>query len=204
MTGLAAGRLVRVYNRPCLVLTDNGENIVGSGRSVEEFNITEGLKLNENLLVKYGGHPQAAGFTIAKNNFPEFKKNLIQLANEKLAEANLEPKLKIELAIDFAQINWELADILDKFKPFGEANPEPLFMSADILITAARKVGKDNNHWKLELVKKEKKLGAIAFGLGAKDLAIGQRVNIVYNLSINQWNGNREIQLIIRDLKINN
>lgn len=202
LTGLAAGRLVRVYNRPCIVATDNGDNIIGSGRSVEGFNITEGLKLNESLLVKFGGHPQAAGFTLAKDNFPKLKEALISLANDKLAEANLEPKLKIELVIDFTDINWELADILAKFEPFGEANAEPLFMSEDVLVTNARRVGKDNNHWKLELVKKDKKLGAIAFGQGNLQLDIGHRVDIVYNVNINQWNGNREIQLIIRDLKL--
>jgi len=76
-----------------------------------------------------------------------------------------------------------------------------LFMSKDITVTAARKVGNDNKHLKLELVKGNKTKGAIAFSLADREIQVGDRVDIVYNLNINQWNGNREIQLTIRDIK---
>jgi single-stranded-DNA-specific exonuclease len=119
-----------------------------------------------------------------------------------LNDENLQAVLQVELELDLMEVNWDLVDTLSKFEPFGQQNQEPLFVSYEVLVTGAKKVGKDQNHWKLELVKQNKKFQAIAFSFGAQELSLGQRIDIVYNLSINQWNGNREIQLIIRDLKI--
>jgi hypothetical protein len=103
-----------------------------------------------------------------------------------------------EKKIDLEQINWELADYLSKFEPYGQANPEPLFMSSDVLVSQCRKVGADAKHCKLELIQDDKKISAIAFGFGGHDLAVGHRIDIVYNININQWNGNREIQIKIK------
>jgi len=94
-----------------------------------------------------------------------------------------------------------MADLVEKFKPFGHSNEEPTFLSKDVIVTDARKVGNDGKHLKLELVKENKKLGAIAFGFGKQEVEIGNHLDLVYNVNINQWNGNREIQLIIRDIK---
>ena len=124
-----------------------------------------------------------------------------KLANDTLTDDNMQAPLDIELAIDWSEINWSLVDILNKFEPYGQSNPEPNFLSRGILITQAKRVGKDLKHWKLELVKQDKKFGAIAFGLGKMDLAIGQRIDLVYNLNINQWNGSRSIQLKIKDIQ---
>ncbi|MFA6466424.1 MAG: hypothetical protein WCV71_01025 [Patescibacteria group bacterium] len=82
-------------------------------------------------------------------------------------------------------------------------NPEPLFISSGLAITSIRQVGNDGKHLKLEVSKGNKKKGAIAFGLGNVKLELGDKIDIVYNLSINQWNGNREIQLMIKDIKKN-
>ena len=204
LTGLVASKLVREYHRPCLVMTDIDENnVVGSGRSVPAFNITAALTENKEILTRFGGHPQAAGWGLDKSNLEKFKTSMEGAANAELTDKDLELVLDIELAIDFSDINWSLVDMLDKFIPFGQNNPEPNFISRGILITQAKRVGKDEKHWKLELAKIDKKLGAIAFGLGKMDLAIGQRIDIVYNLSINQWNGTRSIQLKIKDIKQN-
>ena len=204
LTGLVASRLVRKHARPCIVMTDSEDgNIVGSGRSIPGFNIVEGLQDNANLLLRFGGHPQACGFSMSKKNKDKFITNMKKRAAKTLKGVDLKTKLQIEVVIDFKDISWEIVDLLDKFKPFGQANEEPLFMSPNLLVTAVRKVGNDNKHLKLELVKDNKKRGAIAFGMGDIDLEIGDKIDVAYNLSINQWNGNREIQLIIKDIKKN-
>jgi single-stranded-DNA-specific exonuclease len=204
LTGLVASRLVRKHARPCIVMTDSEDGgIVGSGRSIPGFNIVESLQANADLLLRFGGHPQACGFSMDKDNKDKFISNMKKRANKQLKGVELETKLAIEIVINFKDISWEIVDLLEKFKPFGQANEEPLFMSTDLLVTAARKVGNDSKHLKLELVKDNKKRGAIAFGLGGMDLEIGDKIDVVYNLSINQWNGNREIQLIIKDIKKN-
>jgi len=203
LTGLVAGRLSRDYSRPVFVMTKVDENIVGSGRSIPEFNIIEALQDNEELLIKYGGHPQACGFSMDPANREEFTQTMKSLATQKLKDIPFQSKLDIELTIDFEDISWDLVDLLEKFRPYGQLNPEPLFMSTGLTITSIRQVGNDGKHLKLEVSKANKKKGAIAFGLGNMKLELGDKIDIVYNLSINQWNGNREIQLIIKDIKNN-
>ncbi|MBT4349803.1 single-stranded-DNA-specific exonuclease RecJ [bacterium] len=201
LTGLVASKLSRQHNRPCLVLTKVEDNIVGSARSIKAFDVTAALVKNSDLLLRFGGHPQAAGFSLIEDNLEKFKLEMKKLANDTLTDDNMQAPLDIELAIDWSEINWSLVDILNKFEPYGQSNPEPNFLSRGILITQAKRVGKDLKHWKLELVKQDKKFGAIAFGLGKMDLAIGQRIDLVYNLNINQWNGSRSIQLKIKDIQ---
>lgn len=201
LISLAANKLLREYNRPCLVICGQGEKIVGSARSLEGFNITEALTKNKDLLLRFGGHPQAAGFTTTQANYETLIKNLKKLAEDQLSEALFQSKLEIEKKIDLEQINWELVDWLQKFEPHGQANPEPYFVSENVMISQARKVGSDGKHLKLELAQNNKKIGGIGFGLGNIDLAVGHNVDIVYNININEWNGNREIQLKIKDLR---
>jgi len=203
LTGLVAGRLSRDYSRPVFVMTKVDEVIVGSGRSIPEFNIIQALQANEKMLIKYGGHPQACGFSISADQREEFVKVIKLLAVQKLKNVQFQPSLDIELAINFEDISWELLDLLEKFHPYGQNNPEPLFMSTGLSVTSIRQVGGDGQHLKLEVAKGNKSRGAIAFGLGKISLELGDKIDIVYNLTINQWNGNREIQLIIKDIKNN-
>ncbi len=200
LISLAANKLLREYNRPCLVICGQGDKIVGSARSLEGFNITDALKKNTDLLVRFGGHPQAAGFTTTEKNYDILIKNLKELAVQGLNDELLQSKLEIEKKIDLDQINWELVDWLEKFAPYGQGNPEPYFMSENVFVSQARKVGSDAKHLKLELAQNKKKIGGIGFGLGNIDLAVGHNVDIVYNININEWNGNREIQLKIKDI----
>lgn len=201
LISLAANKLLREYNRPCLVICGEGGKIVGSARSLEGFNITEALTKNKDLLLRFGGHPQAAGFTTTQVNYETLIKNLKKLAEDQLSESLFQSKLEIEKKIDLEQINWELVDWLQKFEPHGQGNPEPYFVSENVMVSQARKVGSDGKHLKLELAQNNKKIGGIGFGLGNIDLAVGHNVDIVYNININEWNGNREIQLKIKDLR---
>jgi len=203
LTGLVSGRLSREYSRPVFVMTEVDGVIVGSGRSIPEFNIIEALQDNEDLLIKYGGHPQACGFSMEISKKDIFVERLKALATEKLKNVEFKAKLDIELSINFEDISWELVDLLERFHPYGQMNPEPLFMSTGLSVTSLRQVGNDGKHLKLEVSKGNKKKSAIAFGLGNIKLELGDKIDIVYNSSINQWNGNREIQLIIKDIKNN-
>ena len=205
LTGLVASKLLRKYNRPCLVITKNEENnhLVGSGRSIDQFNITKALTKIEKLLLRYGGHPQACGFSFTEDKLEEFSASIKKIAEEELKGKEFKPTLDIEIEIDFNDISWELVDLVDKFKPFGKDNEEPLFLSKNLILTNTKKVGKDEKHWKLEFMKDNKKIRGIGFGLTDIDLTVGNNVDIVYNLSINEWNGNRQIQLMIKDIKVN-
>lgn len=201
LTGLVASRLVREYDRPCLVLTDNNGNIVGSGRSIGQFDITQALEENKELLLRFGGHPQACGFLMVKSNLDTFVTKMKTIAQEKLKDIKFEAVLNIEMEVDFTTISWEMVDLLDKFKPFGKDNEEPLFLSQEITISGLRKVGQDAKHLKLELSQGGKKLDAIGFNLSAQEIQLNDKVDLVYNLGINEWNNNRNIQLNIKDIK---
>ncbi|PWB38965.1 MAG: single-stranded-DNA-specific exonuclease RecJ [Parcubacteria group bacterium] len=200
LTGLVASRLMKIYNRPCLILTDNNGNIVASGRSLKGFNVTKVLQESKDLLIKFGGHPQACGFSVTKENMPIIINKLKEAARAYLNQDDLRPTMDADLEIDFSSISWELVDALEQFKPFGMANEEPVFVSRGLKVAGARKVGSDGKHWKLDLNKDSKTFGAIAFNLAGTDLKLDDIIDIAYNLSINEWNGNREIQIKIKDI----
>lgn len=202
LSGLIASRLMKIYSRPCLMLTDNSGNVVASGRSLKGFNITKVLQDNKELLLKFGGHPQACGFSVTKVNMPIIIQKLKEAARQYLKSDDLRPTLDIDLELDFSKISWQLVDDLEQFKPFGMANEEPIFVSRGLTVAGARKVGATEKHWKLDLAKDNKTIGAIGFNLTATELKLGDKIDIAYNLSINEWNGNREIQVKIRDINL--
>lgn len=210
VVGLVAGRLSDKYHRPVLAFSHNKEKFVASGRSIEEFDITAALKACHDLLARYGGHPQACGLTIiGEDNFNQFKEKFSALADEKLKGIELTAVLEIDAEIKLAQINWELLDELLKFEPFGEDNPKPLFAALALKIEQAQTVGADAKHLKVLVsqdddLKNIHKLIGFSFGDWCAKLKAGDKIDIVFELGVNEWNGNRELQLKIADLKLSN
>lgn len=206
--GLVAGRLCDRRHKPVLSFTHEDGKYVASGRSIEEFDITAALKECDELLVRYGGHPQACGLTIAgEENFEKFKEKFLGLAAEKLTGVELVPSIEIETEIKISEITWELINELEKFEPFGEANPKPLFCARNLSIEQIQTVGADGKHLKV-LVSQDNdlnnlhKLIGFSFGEWCAKLKVGDKIDIVFELGINEWNGNREFQLKIVDLKL--
>jgi len=203
--GLAAGKLCSENYRPVFVVSQRGEKYSASGRSIPEFNITDALKHAKKYMHRFGGHPQACGFSIiGKDNFDKAVKAMTEFAEKQLAGVDLAPSMKIDTEIGMDQINWQLIEDLEKFRPFGERNEQPLFVTRQAQVIAAETVGKDGQHLRLTLnpQKGGKMWKAIAFRLGdwAERLELGDPVDIVYELGINEWNGNREIQLKVKDI----
>lgn len=201
LLGLVASRLMKLYNRPCIVMTENNGNVMGSGRSLKQFNITQVLKDNKELLVRFGGHPQACGFSIKAENLETLKAKLKTAAEANLNSEVLQPIISVDAEITFSSINWQFVDTLLQFQPYGMANEEPILVSRNVRVVLARKVGSEDKHLKLELEQNGKNISAIAFGLAGEEIQNGDQLDIAYNLSINQWNGNREIQIKVKDLK---
>ena len=210
VVGLVAGKLSDRYHRPALVFARNEENgsvkYSGSGRSIEEFDITAGLKECHEFLARYGGHPQACGLTIlGEDNYLKFKDKMSLLAAEKLTGVVLIPAINIEAEIRLSDINWQLLDELDKFEPFGEANERPLFSAKKLIIEQAQTVGADGKHLKVQVSQEGSpnihKLIGFSFGDWCAKLSAGEEIDIIFELGVNEWNGNREIQLKIVDLR---
>jgi len=209
--GLVAGRLKDLFYKPVIVMSNTGNEIVGSGRSITEFNIIENLQKNEELFIKFGGHPQACGFSIKPEKLEEFKEKLLKTAHKNLQGIELIPQIKIDAVVNLEEVDWKLYDLLDKFKPFGMANEEPKYVAYGLTVVEINPVGQDGKHLKL-MVKHNSHVvrKTIAFGFGdiekhpddwKNTLVPGSKIDLAFSIGVNEWNGNRELELKIEDIK---
>ncbi len=201
LTGLVAGKLVRQFNRPCFVMGHDGDKVVGSGRSIPGIDLYQSIKQAEKILLAFGGHNQACGFRLPLEQLPTFQQIVSDYIGTNLATLDTEQKLSIDTTMLFPDISWELLDFLALFPPFGIGNDQPLFETDDVIVISAQPVGKDLNHWKLVLEHQGRQLPAIGFDQMHVALKPGDHIDIVYAAAINEWNGNRAIQLQLKDVK---
>ncbi|MBU1164737.1 single-stranded-DNA-specific exonuclease RecJ [Patescibacteria group bacterium] len=206
LVGLVAGRLSDQYNRPVLIIADHTDEFVGSGRSIEQFNIIEALDQCKKYLERYGGHKQACGFTIAnKKNLDEFIKEITKLATKQLTKKDLQPVLSIDMEVDLEDISWDLYNELAKFEPFGEGNPKPIFLARKVNIVDVGTVGKNGNHLKAMVSHNSNNLRktiGFSFGDWCDKLKAGDKIDMVFEVDKNVWNHSQELQLKIIDLKL--
>ena len=204
IVGLVAGRLVRKYCRPVYAVTKVGNKYTGSGRGFIDFDVTEALHNVSNSLIKFGGHIGACGFSLEPVNFDKFKKDLQSYSKSKLEKEDLQSSIDVEVEIGLTDFTWQLFESIEHFEPFGEGNAEPTFLIKDLSVIDWKTVGNDNKHLRLTFEKNGMKRKAIAFGLGewAKDLKLDSHVDVVCKIGVNEWNGNRELQMSVQDMKI--
>ncbi|HSX48398.1 MAG TPA: single-stranded-DNA-specific exonuclease RecJ [Candidatus Nanoarchaeia archaeon] len=204
IVGIVAGRLADKFHKPTLVMQILGDTTKGSARSTGRFNIVDGLRAADKHLIKYGGHFFAAGCTLKTKDIDKLRQILNkQAAKEGLgveeADERKEPDARLT---DFSKLDWELYKALEAFEPHGHGNPRPI-LSTDAKVAALRKVGVDQTHLKLTLADSQGNLfEGIGFGLVEKhsNLKPGQSVQVHYNLSKNEYNGNSNLQLLVTDL----
>lgn len=204
VVGLVAGKLVEDLGRPVLLIERGAEHSRGSARSIPGFNIVEALRSCDDLFVRYGGHAAAAGFTIATSRIDELERRLGQLADEQLADDMLQPRLMVDAAVELGSLSWELLGELQRLEPFGQANPQPVLMSGAVQVVDARPRGADGQHLRLLLRKNGGPTQeAIAFRLGhlADALKRHSLIDIAYTLEVNEWNGDRKLQVNVKDLR---
>lgn len=200
--GLVAGKLCDKYYRPALVITKGKEDYKGSGRSIEEFNIITALEETGEFLERYGGHPAACGFSLKEENLEKFISKMKEITDIKLAGADLRPKLEIECELGLEEVDENLVKDIESFSPFGQDNPRPKFTSGEVQIRDIVNMGIDGQHIKFRF----NGLWAVAFGRSEewKNFKIGDRVDIVYYVERNEFNGRSEVQLKLVDVKLNN
>ena len=201
--GLVAAKLTQKYYRPSIVICLMDEYGKGSARSIPGVNIIEIIRRFEDLFIDLGGHPMAAGFTIDKKNISKFKKKISEYGKKHIAKDLLVPSINIDLEIPTGVINNNLLDDLDKLKPFGIGNEQPVFLSKDLGVVSCDIMGKDRQHVRLNLYDGEKYYKAVYFGgaLSCKDLGSGSKIDLVYTLKKNEYNGSRYIDLIVKDFR---
>jgi single-stranded-DNA-specific exonuclease len=173
-----------------------------SCRSIPEYDITAALRSCPDLLVRFGGHRAAAGFTVENAKLTALKEALTLHAEEALAGLDLVPVLDIDAAIPLGLVTGRLIRSLTQMAPFGEGNPEPAFLSRALLVTDARIVGNDGTHLKLSLRDGRSTWPAIAFGMagdGWAEVKPGDRLDVVYTFCPD-GNGRGGMELRVKDL----
>jgi single-stranded-DNA-specific exonuclease len=197
--GLVAGKLVEEYYRPAIVLSQGPEISKASARSIAGFNIVETIKRFDDLLIDVGGHPMAAGFTIETKNIDVLKSRMEAYVEKNLKDELLTRELRIDMELPLSAVTGELWQKLRDFEPFGFGSPEPVFATPGVTVTDARLVGADGKHLKLRV----SSVDAIAFGMGDMYAKIktGKPVDIAYTIDMNVWNGNKKLQLKIKDIQ---
>ncbi len=202
--GLIASDLAETFQRPAVVATDARRDgiYVGSARSIEAYDITEGISSGASYLTTYGGHKLAAGFSMPGDKFEAFRSALIDHANDRLTADDLRATLKIDMMLNLRDLNESTVDDLSRMEPFGSGNEVPLFAANDLQIEATRRVGAGGEHLKVVFKVDGRSCSGVWWRQGprARDLSQGDRVAAAFELEEDSYSGFRGIQMVIRDM----
>ena len=206
IVGLVAGRLTEEFYRPSAVLHEGETESRASCRSIPGFHITHALDQCSDLLVRHGGHAQAAGFTVRNEHLRELRERLTAIAAGELAGRDLRPSLRIDKVLEPREMTLTLAGELKLLEPTGQDNPTPLFAALNLRAVDAQTVGKDGQHLRFMLRDdgSGQVFNAIGFrmgGNGAYRPSLGERVDAAFQLEANTWRGETRLQLRLEDLR---
>jgi len=199
--GLIASRLAEEFHRPSIAASGEGEMYRGSARSIPEFNLINALKQCADYFEAYGGHPMAAGFTIKKGSLRKFRNKLTSIGNAHMTDIPMGSSLDIEKSIPFSWINRENLDFISRLEPFGNGNPNPVFMTPAVSILDVRKVGANKNHLKMTIEDQGKIFNAIAFRQGERIRELYGLIDIAYTANTSYWSGRETIELKVEDFR---
>lgn len=219
IAGIIAGKVRERFHRPTLILADSVDSVKGSGRSIENYNMIEELSKHRDLMIKVGGHPMAAGFSISRENIEPLRKALNE--SSRLTKDMLRPKVVIDILLPLGYITEELVNELKLLEPFGNGNERPLFAEKDLAVKSMYVLGKNSNGLKLRVVNTYgREMDALYFGdvegffkyieenYGKDEidrLMTGRRSNvkltITYYPRINEYNGNKSVQIVIQNYR---
>jgi single-stranded-DNA-specific exonuclease len=203
--GIAAAKIAEKLYRPCIVISFEGDDGHGSGRSIECYHLLDGLTACADLFEKFGGHSHAAGLAIERKNLEEFKRRLNEHAASKLSDEDLIPIVKVDAELKPETLSLGLVEELKALEPFGAGNPKPVFMTRNFRLAFEPRVLKER-HLKLTVVGADNKKHDAIWWDGVEKsegqpLNQGASIELAYSLEANTWNGNTRLQLVVADLK---
>jgi single-stranded-DNA-specific exonuclease len=201
--GLAASRLVEEFYRPTFIFNTQGDDWRGSARSIEGFHLVECLQHCAPLLHRFGGHAMAAGLTVLRSRFAELKECLEQYTTARLKGDAFARPITVEATAAFADLKPSLHHELQMLAPFGVGNREPLLLSKEVEVVRTDTFGSDRRHLRVQLRDRTASAEAIAFdkAAAAPHLPNGRRIDVVYALQCERWDGLDRIRLHLRDLR---
>jgi single-stranded-DNA-specific exonuclease len=213
ITGVVAGRLVETFRRPAVVMALGDDRAIASGRSIPEFNIVEAFTACGHLLTRYGGHAQAAGFTLPAKNLPLLEAELTAIAQEALGSRDLRPTLSIDAEVKIADLLGKPLAWLSSLEPFGVANPRPVFLTRLAQVLEAQGVGKSGQHLKLRVREGDSpdpdpdrggafgQYTALAFNQAHRWVVNTPYLDLVYTLSAPTSRGDGDVTLKVLDFR---
>ena len=201
--GIVAGQLVQKTGKPIVMLSEEDGVLKGSARSIPAFNMFEALSPHRDLFISFGGHAQAAGMTFNLAQLPEIKSVIAAYILDNQIDMSQKTPLLIDDVINLDEVSLDTIKSLAKLAPFGQDNAKPVFEVKDYQVLQSRSMGQDNSHLKLKLQQDKTSLEAIYFGHGRDALDFEQVApDLAVTLSVNMWNGNTSVQLMIVDAKV--
>ena len=202
--GIVSSRITEKFYKPSILVCFDKDIAKGSGRSIEGFDLHKALMECDKYLTNYGGHSLAAGLSLNTKDFEKFKNMINEYAEKNIKDEDLIPTINIDLKLEDSQLNIEEVEELKLLEPFGQSNEEPIFMITNLKVVSIKTLS-DGKHLKLYL-KNQNYLDAIGFNLGerANELKIGDTIDIVGNLNINEFNNTKKVQMLLKDFKITN
>ena len=222
IAGIVAGRVKERYHKPAIVITKGKEMPKASARSIEVYNITEELSKCSEYLSKFGGHPMAAGLSILEENIDKLREKMNSIC--KLTEEDFLPVVRIDSQMNINFLSEDIINILENLKPFGKGNPSPVFAVKNLMAERIWLLGKDKNFFKIRFktivngkyiyieginfdkfdsFKEEfiENFGENQFNESCNSSYLNKKMDIIYYPNINEFNGNRNIQLMIKNLR---
>jgi len=185
-----------------VIMQDFGDELVGSCRSLKGFNVTEALADSKDFLINFGGHAQAAGFSLKKENLEKFKEKIQEYATGKLAHLDLKPTLEIDCSLNADDLTFDFLEEVEKMAPFGMGNEKPVFILKDIEPYFVDQVGKNKDHLKFSVKCNDKNLRVIAFNMGhfVNEVRQHRKINLACHLDKNIWKDKTNLQLQAVDI----
>lgn len=204
IVGIIAGRIRERYNKPVIVFADGEGCLKGSGRSIESYNMFEKLSQVKHLLIKFGGHPMAAGMSIEREKLDEFRKELNKNANLTEEDLTLNIMIDVPMPVDYANL-FGVVNKLDILEPFGQGNSKPVFADKGLNIFDMAHMGKEGQYTRMRLGRSESgtKIDAVMFSksdIVEQAFADRRRIKILYYPSLNEYNGRSKMQIVIDDV----
>ncbi len=204
VVGIVSSRITDKYNLPSILVSfDEGGSGKGSGRSIEGFDLLAAITFCSDRLTKFGGHKSAAGLSLDKADFEKFKADITEYAESKITSDMLQPVVYADTELEYTDINTNLTEDLSKLEPFGEGNPVPVFLMRDLKITDIIPL-KNGKHTRVCFSKDGHALEGLFFGMQTENFGyiISDTVDILFNLSENEYRGTVSAQMLIRDVRM--
>ena len=196
--GIVASRLVDRYHRPVMMAAIQDGIAVGSGRSIDGFDLYRAMKKMSDCFDKFGGHYHAAGFTLPASRLEKLREEMEKEAERHIRPNDLVPTINVDSELHLRDITLTVVEQMNALAPFGEGNPEPVFVARSVKVLDSRIVGE--THLKLRLGQGEQVIDAIGFRLGGHHPLKGALIDLLFTPEINRWQGKESVQLKVVDL----